>query len=543
MLDTSLHRLELLSHAEEYQERLRLRRNLLFGAMIAALLVSFSTYIIVRIFAPQILDLAPVLAVSTLFLLGLPVMIWLEPRSGLYLVCICACLFVQNPAGNSHNIFDMIPFFWNISTVGQVYAKTNALNAFHFNLGEVVMVMIFLFWLMRQIVLRDIRFTKGTCFWSLSAFMTFCAFGFVRGIAAGGDVTMALWEVRALFYFFIAYLMATNLMVTRQHAMNLIYIIMIGIGIKSVLGTINYAKNPDVGVDEGVLSHEDSLLMNIIILGAIVFWLAKQEPRLKWGFTAFVPTAVITLLANGRRAGIAALILAFPVVLMLSYALLKDRRKALGIFIAFFTLASAIYLPVAWNGKGAWALPARAIRSRTSPDGRDASSDYYRLAENMNLKMTRDQSPWFGYGYGRPFIEAVYLPGREDVFKLILPHNGVLWMWMRLGNFGFIAFWFFVLSMLVNGTYTLRQLRDSRLTVMGILGLATLLMLLMYGEYDLSFANYRTMWLAGTLIGIVAVLPTLQKRQDQETEAVDRANPVEETSFFVNTLPSPESTF
>ena len=543
MLDLSMHRLELLNSAQEYAERMRLRRNLLFYAMIAVLLVSFSTFVILRVAAPHMLDLAPVLTISVLICLALPVIIWMQPRAGLYILCFCACLFLQNPSDAHHDPFEVIPFFWNISTIGQFYGKTNALNAFHFNLGEGVMLTTFLFWMMRQILLRDVKLTKGTCFWSFVVFIGFCGFAFVRGVTSGGDITMALWEVRALFYFFFAYLMATNLIVTREHALTLLFLIMLGIGAKSIFGTINYIKNPNVSIEEGVLSHEDSLLMNIIILGSLIFWLAKEEPILKWCFTIFTPLAVATSLANGRRAGIACLILAFPVVLMLCYALLQKRRKALGAFITVFTIAASIYMPIAWNGQGVWALPARAIRSHSSPDERDASSDSYRLAENQNLKLTRDMSPWIGYGYGRPYIEAYYMPGRMDVFKLILPHNGILWMWMRLGHFGFIAFWFFVLSMLVYGAQSLKKVTDMRLVAMGILGLATLLMLLMYGEYDLNFANYRTMWITGTLLGIVGVIPFLEKRQNNTKQTLNKEEETEEEFANVRSLPNPDSLF
>lgn len=522
MIEASYRRVELLDSVESYREQIRARWTRIWGFMLVTLGASMGAIIVIRFLAPSALLYSPLVALAVLFVMAVPVIVWNNPRAGLYLLTLFACLCVQSPERRHRDPLEWLPFYWSGSVISENYmGNPKALDFINFNYAELVMIMTALFWLTRQITLRELKFYPGAFFPWLALFAVWVCWGMFRGLTTGGSLVVALWEMRAQAYFFIAYLLATHLVTERGHAITLLWIMLVGISMKSFVGTANWIKDPNVTPDQGVLSHEDSLLMNLIFLGALVFWLARQEPQLKWAFLLMIPTALISSLANGRRAGIASFIVAFPAVVMLSAVLLKERRKALIRFSVAFGILTAIYLPIAWNGQGAWALPARAIRSRTSPDARDAASDAYRYAENANLKLTRDTSPWLGYGYGKPYIVAHTQWGRVDPFANVLPHNGIYWVWMRLGHPGFLLFWMCVANVLIQGPMLMKRVQDPRLQAIGILSIAALLMLIIYGEYDLSFANYRPMWLTGTLLGVLAALPRIDASQEAAKQIGD----------------------
>jgi O-antigen ligase len=334
-------------------------------------------------------------------------------------------------------------------------------------------------------------------------------------MSSGGDHTFVLWELRAQVYFYLAYLMGTNLFEDREAMMKVLWAMTIGIALKSIIGTRNFIINPNVTADEGVLRHEDSLLMNMVVLGALLMGIGGMDARLRRTMLLFVPTCVTTVLANGRRASIAALLLAMPITMVMCATMMQEKRKKLMTIMGVLGFVMAIYTPIAWNGKGVWALPARAIRSQFDPSDRDASSDYYRLAENANLKYTRDLNPWIGYGYGKEYITIYEQYGRTDVFARILPHNGVLWIWMRLGHPGFFCFWMFFASVMVWGPNMLKKVKDPKLQIIGIYGIGAFLMLVMYGKYDLAFANYRAMILVGMLLGLCASVPRIDELQEK----------------------------
>ena len=87
---------------------------------------------------------------------------------------------------------------------------------------------------------------------------------------------------------------------------------------------------------------------------------------------------------------------------------------------------------------------------------------------------------------------------------------------MRLGHIGFTIFWMFVFTTFIKTPQTLRKIRDPRLQVIGILAVATFLMLIINGEFDLSFANYRPMILAGTLLGLLGGMPLMIENKQKE---------------------------
>ena len=209
----------------------------------------------------------------------------------------------------------------------------------------------------------------------------------------------------------------------------------------SLCGVITFAARGFKVSDQGVLTHDDSMELNMIVFIALIGLLARQNKKLTLTAVCLTPVAIMAQLANNRRAGIAAFIIAFVPLLPIMYVAFKERRRQIGMFAAGFCVCAAVYLPIAWGSNAVWALPARAIRSQSSPDSRDAGSDYYRLAENMNLKSTRDVRPWFGYGYGKPMIMVVPMPFiATGGFTDYMTHNSVLWVWMRTGHCGVFLF-------------------------------------------------------------------------------------------------------
>ena len=168
-----------------------------------------------------------------------------------------------------------------------------------------------------------------------------------------------------------------------------------------------------------------------------------------------------------------------------------------------------LYYQAFKNSSLSIAQPARAIHSYFEPDARDASSNLYRDAENISQFATIKDN-LLGYGYGKRFYHAVdmraLLNGADVnvIYPLwdILPHNQILWVWMRTGTQGFFAFWIMASLIVIRSMFFLKRpdlTNEDR--ALGLLTLTIMPMLLVFAVYDVQLSNFRNMLLTGIFIG------------------------------------------
>lgn len=497
----------------------RTRRNLVFGGLILATAIIFGIIGALMHFTYTSGPIAWIVGVAAFLAVGLLYVIWHQPRVALYSLVLGAFLFEQNPGTLVPTM--RVPFFWNISTAGQTYGAGNALGGLVFSFAEIIIVMGWLAWIVRAIAKREFRFERGAFFWSIMAYIGMVVFGYVHGRTTGGDSTMALYEVRAQFHFIAIYILTANLITKREHVYPLLWAAVIGAGVKGMMGSFNYFAMGGNVSEEGIMSHEDSLYFNVLFFILFLTIMSQSDRKLKIASWLLLPTTLLAALGNQRRSGIAAFIIAFIPLVPMLWVILEQRRPQVLRFAIVFFLLGSIYMPIAWNGQGAWALPARSIRSQSDPNGRDAASDYYRLAENGNLKFTRDLSPWYGFGYGKPFVELYQLATVSTDFLKFMPHNSVLWVWMRLGNIGFYLFLMMFATIIIKGCQMLKAVQNPLLQTIGALGVLVPLMVFTFGKYDLQLVSYRTMIMMGAFVGVLSILPKLDPNPKPAAETED----------------------
>lgn len=496
----------------------RTQRNTVLAFLLVLLLIVSGSMGAVAYFAPHFIG-------PLMYLVGLvafvcviyPVLIWKYPLFGVYSLVAGTILF----GGGNDSGVPTIPtyyvgFWWNMSTLIPRYTGVQ-MDALIFSPAEILVLMACLTWLIRSVADREFRLELGSFIYCLGGYATFVFLAYLYGITSGGNNTMALYEVRPQALFAILYLMAANMFKDKREIGRLLWLIVICIGFMSVCGVITFAAKGFEVSDQGVLTHDDSIELNMILFLATIGLLGRINKKLTLTCLLFLPLAVMAQLANNRRAGIAAFIIAFIPLLPILWTAMKPRRKQITIFTAFFAVCAAIYLPLAWNASGAWALPARAIRSQSSPDARDAGSDSYRMAENGNLKATRDVRPWFGYGYGKRMLMVYPMPYiATGGFTDYMTHNSVLWVWMRTGHLGFFCFLMFYAVVLIRGTQHVKEVDDPMLRTAGVLAICHMLMMFAYGKFDMQFVNPRQMAFLGCMAGVLAILPKLAKPEEED---------------------------
>ena len=379
---------------------------------------------------------------------------------------------------------------------------------------ELLLLVTLFTWVGQGIARRNIDFRGGRLGRLVLLFCLCLIAGLVRGAVAGGNLNIALWESRFLFYVVICYVVAANTIRTRRHVGILITITLICIGLFSVEGAYRRIFLIDTGrmqvMPEFAYSHEDSIFLGTIVLLVLaqnVFGAPAWQRVLG---LLLLPVCVFTMLATERRAAYIAVIVAF-----LGYTLVFAfvHRKA------FFTIAlpvlivGSIYVPIFWNNTTLLGQPARAIRSLSQPDPRDAASNLYRDLEAFDVRATIRANPILGVGFGREFDFVLPLPDLSWwQFWHYEPHHNVLWIWLKTGTLGFIIFWTLMSAALARAARLLHTVTYREGRVFALLAIAGIITTLTFCYVDLGLVSGRVTVFLGTLLGTLAVLDRIDTR-------------------------------
>ncbi|MBC8142444.1 MAG: O-antigen ligase family protein [Armatimonadetes bacterium] len=484
-------------------------RGVVFGAMVAAGLVAIGS--IPRLSMTSLAS-SPIISLVLIFAVGLLALLWRYPGIALPLAFGSALLFEWMPTTYPDSLTDAVPVFWNINTIFQTYLRIN-FKALPISPFELILVTAGIFSFLQAVIGRSFKISLGTpvIYVPMLTYAAFVVFGFLNGMAQGGDFKLALQETRAQFYFVLLYFMTLNIVKDRAQVSRMLWTLGVCMVIKAALYTFRrYVTLGGLPLpDQGVGSHEEAFLLNGAFVLALCLTLTGTHEKLQRFLWLLMPLILLGNLATNRRAGTAALAIALPIVLVAVMRSMPHRRKAaasIGIAIA---VAFAVYYPVFKNSSGILALPARSIKSQFQPDARDASSNAYREAENKNLMATIRTAPVTGYGYGRRFLHAVEIANISEIYEWwdLLPHNQVLWVWMRVGTGGYMAFWLMWFGIIVHACFTIRRPNLDRMTkAVALNGLLVGIMLLIFGLLDLQLSNMRSMLFGAICVGLVSAV-------------------------------------
>ena len=323
-----------------------------------------------------------VLLLAALFLAPL---VWRWPQSSAYLLLATAVMIEEHALGFGFSPMEKIPAFTDVQSMvnlpGLAFNPIELLAAFA--IGVVLL----------KTSLSNETFRMGSLAKPWGVFLAVIVLGLVRGKLAGGEMQIALWGVRGIFLMFFAYLLTSNVIKTRSHLRALAAIFIFGAAFKALIGfwrlIVNLKGHLDFSDDAtSLMAHEESfffLMVGFMALLALAFGLAKKDRR-----AVLLSFALITLplLANQRRAAIAALMLGLIFLMATLYYLQPHMRRGIcrGLILLVFFLPP--YMAIGWSSDALPFMPVQAVRSGIDPSARDASSNKYREIENDDLRAT-----------------------------------------------------------------------------------------------------------------------------------------------------------
>lgn len=345
------------------------------------------------------------------------------------------------------------------------------------------------------------------------------------GLMGGGDFLISLWEVRALFYFLILYLVVPQIIRTRQHIQILLWVIIAGVSFKALQGVARFV---DLGFTTGgfdvLTNHEDAVFivaLFILLLGFITF--KASHPQKQW-LLILLPLLALGFYVAQRRATYASLIvsIAFFVVLLPTAMRLSFLKYFIPVCIVLTLYGFAF-----WNSDSTIARPVQMIKSGIEkPDRytntRDYYSNLYREFENYNLAQTVVNNPVTGTGFGKRYDQPIPLVEIRFSLRDYIPHNQIIWVLVKMGSVGFFAFWFFFNAFVAYGTRLINHMKDPYLRAVATVIVISVINQMVVSYFDLQLTYYRNMLFLGCLMGLLPVIRHIEsEKQIAEKEGED----------------------
>ncbi|MBI2428663.1 MAG: O-antigen ligase family protein [Ignavibacteriales bacterium] len=420
---------------------------------------------------------------------------------GFYLFVGFVLLFDQFDIPEFYPFTLKVSYFRNIKEIPYL----PSLDAAVFNPLELHLLFILLVWFIVTGFKKRVHFNRIPLWGSALAFFLGLFFFVGYGLQRGGEFLVALWEVRALFYFAALYFLVPQIIQTKDDLRSLMWVCIIAIALKAFQGIARFVVlGFTLGGIPTLTNHEDPLFMLtlIVFLFAMVLYNAQESQRFTLLLLLF-PLMMGFFVAQ-RRAAYAAMAMSFVTLFV---ALSAKERLLLAKTGMIFIVIVGVYSAALWESESRFASPVRLIKTAVSDDkeaqGDRYYSNLYREFEKYNLASTVKFSPVIGVGFGNKYFQPIPLANIPFPLRDYIPHNEILWLIVKTGAVGFFLFWFFLNCFACNASSVLTRLTDPYVKSVCVVAIAAVVGQITVSYYDLQLTYYRNMVYLGTLTGVV----------------------------------------
>jgi hypothetical protein len=449
-------------------------------------------------------------------------LIWRRPSLAVYVLVGGATLFETFVLGFPDSFTDRFLFFRSFKSAG-------GFSFLFITPSEALMGISVLMIMLKRMAEGQKPLKLGPLFIVVGFYIVMVCYGVVWGLGKGGNLEVAIWETRSQFYLLFMYLLVVNTFDSKSQITKLVWVILLAATFKGLVGLFRLIFTLGGDLDRisevshlgnSLLSHEDSFFFVIVLLCAGTFWLFRTGRDQFWATVLLAPPILISFLANQRRIGPLILGVGIIVVVLMAYSAMPDRRKIIKRVVLIGLAISPLYMAATWNMSGLIAEPTSAVKSVIAPDQRDASSNDYRVVETENLVINVQINPLMGRGYGNTIIQYIPLTYIGDGFPLwdVIPHNNLMWVWMRIGIVGVAAFWFMIGRSILGAALIAKGYDDRYLQAIGVMVIVTIVSWVVFGGLDMGIVNFRMTIIVGAMIGIVGALEEWGKFRNPEVE-------------------------
>ncbi|MEX1062272.1 MAG: O-antigen ligase family protein [Balneolaceae bacterium] len=454
---------------------------------------------------------------AILYVTGIFILSFLRIDYSLYLLFAGVMTMDQFAIPGFSSITHEISFFSNLKEIPYLpFFSAGVINPVELHILFLVLSLLILI-----SVDKNMSFTAIPVWIPFTLFFFSLVGSFVYGLQGGGDILVALWEVRALFYLCIMYLIVPQIIRTRRQINVLLWIFIIGVTLKAFQGIGRFVSlGFTTGGFDVLTNHEDPVFTVTLLILLAGFMVYKVDTRQRlWLFVLLLPLLLGFYVAQ-RRAAYASLM-----VSVCTFIVLLPMLKR-WYFLKFFLPVLAflmLYGVVFWNSGSTLGRPVQMIKSglekpSSETNYRDYNSNLYREFENYNLASTVAGNPITGTGFGKKYDQPIPLAAINFTLSEYIPHNQILWVLVKMGGIGFLTFWFFFNSIAAKGTQVFFRLEDPYLKVVALFIVVAIINQMVVSYFDLQLTYYRNMLYLGCLIGIIPALERISLTDNSDDQ-------------------------
>jgi O-antigen ligase len=255
--------------------------------------------------------------------------------------------------------------------------------------------------------------------------------------------------------------------------------------------------------------HSASVHFAFLFVLTLTLFLYRGASRItRWVLLSACALPLVTFFNAERRSAVVGLGMG---VMMVFASLWWRNRAKFFLLVPVLAVVTIGYSAAFWNSTSPVAFPAQAIKTVVAPDqisADDQNSDLYRVVENANLNYTVRTEPLTGLGFGQKFLRP-YALADISFFMMYeyIPHNSILWVWVKTGFFGFLSMLLVFAIAVREGGRRVVSMRDPTSAAMAMVGAANVAMFAVFAFVDIAW-DARSMVLLGLSFAMCVLAPS-----------------------------------
>jgi len=395
------------------------------------------------------------------------------------------------------SIFPSYPFIKNLSSPESILYLGEGLPVSPL---ELFLLSLVFGWVIKMLATRTWTVYRGRLFIPILVFTGFLLIGLAWGVGRGGAPAVAYWEIRAVLYLPVLFVLVTNLLERPEQYRRLLWLVMVTVTLNALFALNEYSSLTLVEREalESLGEHGAAVHAAALIVFTVAMWLFRRRGTSgRWLLLLMAVPVTWAFLLSERRAAMVAL---FAGVGLVVAVLRWHHRLRFRVVLPVLVLALTAYLGAFWNASGVPGFPATAVKSVVAPDQQseeDQASDDYRDIERHDIVTTIRSNPVMGVGFGQRFLMPWPLPNISFfVFWEYITHNSILWIWMKAGIGGFVAMLLVFATALRTGARALLSAKDDVTRAVTVTSVAYVVMFAIFAYVDIAWDTRNVVLLA-----------------------------------------------